>query len=158
MSGEQINYRCLCGLPEDPGTMAEVLSGILICMWGHFFPLQRARGCARKQPPLRGDARRGFCSLPDGHRESADSPISAPASGSAVFPCPSSCLPAPLAPGKGREEEKGHKGHLQGTTRQPWERASAWAELSFPSHAGAVAGHSLPLTVTVHVFCCPASR
>lgn len=53
MSGEQTNSHGLCGLPEDAGTTAEVLSGILVCTWGLFFPPQRALECTQKQPPFK---------------------------------------------------------------------------------------------------------
>lgn len=71
---------------------------------GICFRLSVHKGALKSSPPSRADARQGFWSVPSCCQESADRPISASASRSAVFPCPCSCLPGSLAPGKGRGE------------------------------------------------------
>lgn len=132
MSGEQKNCHCLCRLPEDPGTRAEVLSGIFVCVWGHFFPPQRAQGCTWKQPPVQSSCKTRLllCAqlLLGGHEQPHFSlrlrfchlPLALILSATASHP-------------RKRERKRwgGHKGHLQGTTRQPCEHAPAWAKPSF---------------------------
>lgn len=74
---------------------------------GISFHLSMHKGAPESSPPCRADARHGFCSVPSCCWEGTDSPVSASASGSAVFPCPCSSLPGPLTPGKGRGKDGG---------------------------------------------------